>query len=80
MDLTDLTVHELVGKLEKDEIKSEDIIKKYSENIENREKDIKAFVTVLTNEAITEAKKIDEDRKKRKIKIKIYGDSNWNKR
>ena len=63
MDLIDLTVHELVDKLEKDEIKSEDIIKKYSENIEKREKDIQAFVTVLTNEAITESKKTDEDRK-----------------
>ena len=73
MDLTDLTVHELIDKLEKDEIKSEDIVREYSKNIKEREKDILAFVTDLSDEAINEAKKIDEDRKNGKIKSKCMG-------
>ena len=73
MDLTDLTVHELIDKLEKNEIKSEDIVREYSKNIQERENDISAFVTVLSEEAIEESKKIDEDRKNGKIKSKYMG-------
>ena len=73
MNLTDLTVHELIDKLEKDEIKSEDIVREYSKNIQEREKDISAFVTVLCDEAIKESKIIDEDRKNGKIRSKYMG-------
>ncbi len=73
MNLTELTVHELIDKLEREEITSEDIVKSYSKNIEEKEKEISAFVTVLSEEAIKESKIIDEERKNGKIKSKYMG-------
>lgn len=60
MNITELTVHELKEKLDKKELTSYDITKAYVDRINEKEKDINAFVTLLTNEAIDKAKKIDK--------------------
>ena len=56
MELYELTVHELMDKLNKNEITSEEIVKSYSKRIEEKEKDIQAFVTITTDTAIEKAK------------------------
>ena len=53
MELYELTVHELIEKLDKKEITSEDIIESYAKRINEKEKDVQAFVT----ETIDAAKK-----------------------
>ena len=63
MDITNLTVHELQEKLEKKELTSEEIVQAYIDRINDKEKDVKAFVTTLCDEALKEAKEIDEKRK-----------------
>ena len=63
MDITNLTVHELQEKLEKKELTSEEIVQAYVDRINDKEKDVKAFVTTLCDEALKEAKEIDEKRK-----------------
>ena len=63
MDITNLTVHELQEKLEKKELTSEEIVQEYIDRINDKEKDVKAFVTTLCDEALKEAKEIDEKRK-----------------
>ena len=63
MDITNLTVHELQEKLEKKELTSEEIVQAYIDRINAKEKDVKAFVTTLCDEALKEAKEIDEKRK-----------------
>lgn len=64
MELYELTVHELVDKLEKNEITSEDIVKSYSKRIEEKEKDVQAFVTVTTDTAIEKSKNINREKSK----------------
>ena len=56
-EIIDLTVHELKEKLEKKELTSEEITKAYIDRINEKEKDVDAFVTTLENEAIEKAKK-----------------------
>ena len=64
MELYELTVHELIEKLDKNEITSEDIIKSYSKRIEEKENDVQAFVTVSTDTALEQAKNIDRTKSK----------------
>ena len=63
MDITNLTVYELQEKLAKQELTSEEIVQAYVDRINAKEKDVKAFVTTLCDEALTQAKEIDEKRK-----------------
>ena len=64
MELYELTVHELIEKLDKNEITSEDVIKSYSKRIEEKENDVQAFVTVSTDTALEQAKNIDRTKSK----------------
>ncbi len=64
MNLSELTVHELIEKLDKKEITSEDITKAYIERIEEKEKDVHAFVTLTTEEAIQKSKNVDRTKSK----------------
>ena len=64
MELYELTVHELIEKLDKKEITSEDIVKSYSERIDEKEKDIQAFVTVTKEAALEKAKSVDRTKSK----------------
>ena len=47
MNITDLTVHELLEKLDKKEIKITDITKAYVDRINEKEKDVEAFASFL---------------------------------
>ena len=62
MELYELTAHELIEKLNKKEITSEDIVKSYAQRIDEKEKDVQAFVTVTTDTAIEKAKNIDREK------------------
>ena len=73
MNITELTVHELVEKLEKKEITSKEIVEAYADRIEEKENDVKAFITLLSDEAKIEAEKIDEKRKTGEITSKYAG-------
>ena len=73
MDITELTVHELQEKLKNKELTSYDITKAYVDRIEEKEKDVQAFVTTLTNEALEQAEKIDEERESGEIEGDFVG-------
>ena len=64
MEIYELTVHELIDKLEKKEITSKEIIDSYYKRIEEKEPEVKAFVTVADKEEVL--KKAEElDKAKR---------------
>lgn len=46
MNITELTVHELVEKLQNKEITKKEIIKAYMDRIQEKEKEVQAFVTI----------------------------------
>ena len=60
MNITELTVHELQEKLASKEFTVSDIVNAYSDRIDEKEKDVGAFVTVLTDEAKVVAKELDK--------------------
>ena len=60
MNITDLTVHELQEKLAKKEITITEITKAYVDRINEKEKDVDAFVTTLTDEAVKQAEDIEK--------------------
>ena len=60
MDITELTVHELVEKLKSKELTVTEINKAYIDRINDREKDVQAFITLLTEEALKEAESIEK--------------------
>ena len=60
MNITELTVHELQEKLKNKELKITDIVKAYTDRINEKEKDVQAFVTTLTDEATNQAKEIEK--------------------
>ena len=62
MDITELTVHELQEKLENKELTITDITKAYVDRIDKKEKDVQAFVTTLKDEALEEAKRIENEK------------------
>ncbi len=64
MNITELTVHELKEKLDKKELTSQEITKAYIDRINEKEKDVDAFITLTTEEAMKQAKEIDEKRAK----------------
>ena len=51
-NITRLTVHELAEKLDKRELTSEEIVKDYKDIIEDKEKDVQAFITTTLDEAL----------------------------
>ena len=63
MNITELTVHELIEKLKNKELTSTEITDAYINKIEEKEKDVKAFVTILKEQALKQANEIDEKRK-----------------
>ena len=73
MKITNWTVHELIEKLEKNELTSEEITKAYVDRINDKEKDVNAFVTTLCDEALEKAKEIDEKRSKKEKTSKLAG-------
>ena len=73
MEICKLTVHELVDLLEKGELTSEEITRAYIDRIKELDPKVKAYVSVLEDEAIAKAKKVDEDRKAGKEVSKYAG-------
>ena len=61
-NITNLTVHELVEKLKSNELTSEEITKAYIDRINDKEKDVGAFVTLTTDDAEKKAAEIDKKR------------------
>ena len=73
MDITELTVHELQEKLKNKELTITEITKAYTDRINEKEKDVQAFVTILTKEANEQAKQIEEKIDKGEIKVEFAG-------
>ena len=73
MDITELTVHELQEKLANKEMKIVDITKAYTQKIDEKEKDVQAFVTVLTDEALKQAERVQIKIDKGEITNKLAG-------
>ena len=73
MEITELTVHELKEKLAKKEITVQEVTKAYVDRINDKEKDIGAFVTTLCDEALEEAKSIQEKIDAGEIKGELAG-------
>ena len=60
MDITELTVHELLEKIKNKELTITQVTESYVNRIAEKEKDVNAFVTTLTSESIKKAKEIEE--------------------
>ncbi|MCI8352467.1 MAG: Asp-tRNA(Asn)/Glu-tRNA(Gln) amidotransferase subunit GatA [Clostridia bacterium] len=74
MKITELTVHELASKLKAKEITREEIVKAYIDRIEEKEKDVQAFITITDKEKLIEqARKIEEEVKKGNITNELAG-------
>ena len=73
MEITELTVHELKEKLVKKEITVQEVTKAYVDRINDKEKDVGAFVTTLCDEALKEAKSIQEKIDAGEIKGELAG-------
>ena len=58
MNITDLTVHELQEKLANKEITIKEINQAYIDRINEKEKDVEAFVTTLTEQALAKAEEV----------------------
>ncbi|MFL0248894.1 Asp-tRNA(Asn)/Glu-tRNA(Gln) amidotransferase subunit GatA [Clostridium neuense] len=60
MDILDMTVEELKASILNKELKSQDIVKAYFDNIEKTEPEIEAYVTLCKDYAMEQAKIVDE--------------------
>lgn len=73
MELYEYTVHELMDKLQKKEITITDITKAYVDRINEKEKDVEAFVTTLTDKAIAKAQEVEKKAKEGELVSKFAG-------
>lgn len=73
MEITELTVHELKEKLANKELTITQVTKAYVDRINEKEKDIGAFVTTLEEQSIQKAKEIEEKVNKGEIKGALAG-------
>lgn len=73
MEITKLTVHELKEKLANKELTITEITKVYIDRINEKEKDIGAFVTTLEEQSLQKAKEIEEKVKTNEIKGALAG-------
>ena len=73
MELYEYTVHELMDKLAKKEITITELTKAYVDRINEKEKDVEAFVTTLTDEAISKSQEIEEMVKNGEINSRFAG-------
>ena len=60
MNITELTVHELQEKIKNKELTVTEITNAYIDRINEKEKDVNAFITLLTEDASKKAKEIEE--------------------
>ena len=73
MDITELTVHELQEKVKNGEITIDEIVEAYSKRIDEKEKDVQAFVTVLTDDAIEKSKELEKKIENGEIESEFEG-------
>ncbi len=73
MDITELTVHELQEKIKSKELTITDITKAYCDRINEKEGDVQAFVTTLTENAMEQAEKMQEQFDKGELKGEFAG-------
>ena len=73
MNITELTVHELVEKLKNKELTITEITKAYIDRINEKEPQVEAFVTTLTSEAVEQAKSIQTKIDNGEITNKLAG-------
>ena len=73
MDITNLTVHELQEKLKNKELTIPQITKAYVDRINEKESDVQAFVTTLTDEALESSEKIQSELEEGKISGSLAG-------
>ena len=73
MDITELTVHELKEKLANKELTISEITNAYVTRINEKEKDVGAFVTTLCDEAVNKAKEVQEKVNNGEIKGDLAG-------
>ena len=66
-DITRLTVHELIEKMQKNELTSSQIVEAYSKRIEEKEPEVDAFITKTLEDAKNKAEEIDKKEKKSKF-------------
>ena len=84
MDITELTVHELQEKIKNKELTITEITKAYVDRMNEKEKDVQAFITELKDEALKQSEeiqnKIDNGERKRRSYRRFCWNSNRNKR
>ena len=73
MDITNLTVHELQEKLKNKELTIHQITKAYVNRINEKESDVQAFVTTLTDDALESSEEIQSELEKGKISGSLAG-------
>ena len=73
MNITELTVHELQEKLKNKENTITEINKAYIDRINEKEKDVQAFITLTTDEGLEKSKIIEEKVNNGEIKSDLAG-------
>ncbi len=73
MELYELTVHELVEKLKNKETSIEEITNSYINRIEEKEKDVQAFITLTTEKAKVKANEIQAKIESGEIQNELAG-------
>ena len=73
MNITELTVHELQEKIANKEITIKEITKAYVDRINEKEKDVQAFITTLTDEAMKQAEEIQNKKEVGEITGDLVG-------
>lgn len=73
MNITELTVHELQEKIKSKEITIKEITKAYVDRINEKEKDVQAFITTLTDEAMKQAEEIQNKKEAGEITGDLVG-------
>lgn len=64
MEIYELTVHELLEKLDKKEITKEEILASYQTRINEKEKEVQAFVTITEQEAKQRLQEVENNQSK----------------
>ena len=73
MDITELTVHELQEKLKSKELTIPQITKAYIDKINEKEKDVQAFITILSEEAEKQAEELQNKVEKGEVEGDFVG-------
>ena len=73
MDITELTVHELQERLKSKELTIPQITKAYIDKINEKEKDVQAFITILSEEAEKQAEELQNKVEKGEVEGDFVG-------